>query len=84
MMQKVLGYKRGTSAKSGNEYCMIFVLRDLTDHEKSNGNVGQIVDTLFAPPDQMNYMQPDMVGKEIICDYDFAGGRGYLRKISVK
>ena len=82
-MAKLIGYKKGTS-KKGNDYCMATLLYELSERDKQNGAVGQKVEDIFLPENQINYLKPEHIGKEIVCDYEYSGGRGYLVGITVK
>lgn len=83
-MAKLVGYRRFTSKKNGQEYCVASVVSDLSDTEKSNGYVGQKTEDIFLPAEQINFLNPSHIGKELVCDYTISSGRAYLNHVSVK
>lgn len=83
-MTKLLGYQKGVSKKSGNAYCMIYVVSDFSDNEKSNGAQGSKVESLFLPSDQVDILKPVDIGKEVILGYSISGGRAFLNNVTVK
>lgn len=83
-MMKLLGYRKGVSKKTGNPYCQMHVLSDVSEGEKNGGFVGQKTETPFAPEGYVDYLKPEMIGKEIFLDYSISGGRAFLTSISVK
>lgn len=83
-MTKLVGYRDGVSKKSGKQYTCLYVLQDLTSFDKQNGSVGSKVDTIFAPDSLVGGFKPADIGKELLLDYDFGGGRAYLVNIVVK
>lgn len=83
-MTKLLGYVKGVSKKNGNSYCMMHVVSDFSENEKTNGAQGAKVETLFLPSDQMDVLKPADIGKEIFLDYTISGGRAFLNGVTVK
>lgn len=82
-MVKLVGYKRFTS-KKGTECCVASIVKDMSAREKENGAVGQSVDEIFLPPEQINLLKPTDIGKELLLDYELSAGRAYLVNVSVK
>lgn len=83
-MTKLLGYQKGVSKKSGNPYCMIYVVSDFADNEKANGAQGSKVESMFMPTEQIDSLKPVDIGKEIILGYSISGGRAFLNNVTVK
>lgn len=81
-MTKLVGYRKFTS-KNGKEYCVAEVVSDITEREANRGFVGQKVEELFMPEDQVDIFKPTDIGKEIETTYELSGGRAYLVKVSV-
>lgn len=83
-MAKLVGYRRFTSKKNGQEYCVASVVSELSETEKQNGFVGQKTEDIFLPSDQVNFLNPSHIGKEIVCDYSISGGRAFLNGITIR
>ena len=82
-MTKLVGYRKFASTKNGKEYCVAQVVSDVTEREANRGFVGQKVEELFMPEEQVNFFSPADIGKEIETTYELSGGRAYLVKVSV-
>lgn len=82
MATKLIGYKRFTSKKNV-ETCIASVVQDLSDRDRAGGSVGQRVDEIFMPHDQVDYLQPEHIGKELSFSYDMVSGTPYLSKVTV-
>lgn len=82
-MTKLVGYRKFASSKNGKEYCVAQVVSDVTEREANRGFVGQKVEELFLPEDQIDVFKPTDIGKEIETTYELSGGRAYLVKVSV-
>lgn len=82
-MTKLVGYRKFASSKNGKEYCVAQVVSDVTEREVNRGFVGQKVEELFLPEDQIDVFKPSDIGKEIETTYELSGGRAYLVKVSV-
>lgn len=82
-MTKLVGYRKFASTKNGKEYCVAQVVSDVTEREANRGFVGQKVEELFLPGDQVDILKPTDIGKEIETTYELSGGRAYLVKVSV-
>ena len=80
---KLIGYKKLKSKKNDKAYCVAIILRDITEREKNYGAVGQTCDEVFMPEEQINYLTPEMVGKDVKLHYDYLGGRPYLEKVEI-
>ena len=76
---QLVGYKRFVS-KNDKQICIATVLRDATRREKEYGSVGRVAEEVFVPAEQYDYLQPDMVGKNVKLYWD----RQYLDKIEVQ
>jgi len=83
-MTKLVGYKKITSKKSGKDFCVAFVVQDVSEREKENGFIGQKVDEIFFPEAQLDLLKPSDIGKELLLDYELSGGRAYLVNVTVK
>lgn len=84
MKSVLVGYKKFVSKKNGNEYCVANVLSEFSEREKSNGCVGKKIEEVFLPKEQVDYLTPDMINKEISMEYELSGGRAYLVNVTVK
>lgn len=84
MASRLVGYRRFTSKKNGKEYCVASVVSDLTDVEKNNGYVGQKTEEIFLPEEQVDFLNPSHIGKEMLCEYTISSGRAFLNKVTVK
>lgn len=82
-MVKLVGYRRFTS-KKGVETCIASVIQDANDRDKASGFVGQKVDEIFIPAEQVDDLKPEHIGKELVMSYDMSGGRPYLTRVAVK
>jgi hypothetical protein len=83
-MGKLIGYRHIVSKKNGKEYCVATVVSDATAREVQNGVVGQKSEDIFLPEEQLNYLKPEHIGKELLCQYEYSNGRGYLQSVTVK
>lgn len=82
-MKKLVGYRKFVSAKNGKEYCVAQVVSDVTGREADRGFVGQKVEELFMPEEQVDFFKREYIGKEIETTYELSGGRAYLVEVSV-
>ena len=82
-MTKLVGYRKFASTKNGKEDCVAQVVSDVTEREANRGFVGQKVEELFLPEDQIDVLKPEDIGKGIETTYELSGGRAYLVKVSV-
>lgn len=82
-MMKLVGYRRGTS-KKGSVYCMMNILTDSSDVDRSNGQVGQKTEEIFLPSNLVDMLKPSDIGHEVICDYFVSGGRAFLDNVTIK
>lgn len=78
----LIGYKKGTSQK-GKPYCLAQVMSEYNAMQNSNGCVGNVVQDIFIPPHQIDYLEPKMVGKEIKLDYEVNFGKAFLVQVQV-
>lgn len=83
-LTKLVGYKKITSKKSGKHFCVASVLSDLSPREKEQGAVGQKVEEIFLPEEQIDFLKPADIGKEFFVNYNISGGRAYVSDVSVK
>lgn len=82
-MVKLVGYRRFTSKKNV-ETCIASVIMDANDRDKNSGHVGQKTDEIFMPSDQVDFLKPEHIGKELVLSYDMSGGRAFLTNVAVK
>lgn len=82
-MVKLMGYRRFVS-KKGADTCIANVVIDASEREKESGQVGQKTDEIFMPAEQVDFLKPEYIGKELVLSYDLAGGRPYLNRVAVK
>lgn len=82
-MCKLVGYKMLKNKKDGRPMCLAQILRDANPRDIRYGCHGQIVDDIWMPEEQVNLFTDADVGKEIKLEYEFSGGRAYLRSVSV-
>ena len=82
-MMKLVGYRRGTS-KKGSAYCMMNILTDSSDVDRSNGQVGQMTEEIFLPSNLVDMLKSSDIGHEVICDYSVSGGRAFLDNVTIK
>lgn len=83
-MGKLVGYRTFVSKKNGQKYCVAGVVSEVSAFDKENGYVGAKVEELYLPSAQVDFLNPSMIGKELVCDYSISGGRAYLNNVSVK
>ena len=82
-MMKLVGYRKGTS-KKGIPYCMMNILTDAAEIDRSNGQIGQKTEEIFLPSDLVDLLKPSDIGHEVICDYSVSGGRAFLDNVTIK
>ena len=82
-MMKLVGYRKGTS-KKGTPYCMMNILTDAAEIDRSNGQIGQKTEEIFLPSDLVDLLKPSDIGHEVICDYSVSGGRAFLDNVTIK
>ena len=82
-MMKLVGYRKGTS-KKGSAYCMMNVLTDASEIDRSNGQIGQKTEEIFLPSNLVDMLKPSDIGHEVICDYSVSGGRAFLDNVTIK
>lgn len=82
-MMKLVGYRKGTS-KKGSAYCMMNVLTDSSEIDRSNGQIGQKTEEIFLPSSLVDMLKPSDIGHEVICDYSVSGGRAFLDNVTIK
>ncbi|MEI3169020.1 MAG: hypothetical protein V8S58_14605 [Lachnospiraceae bacterium] len=46
--------------------------------ETASGAVGCKTEDIFMPEEQVNFLKPEHIGKEVKLDYELSGGRAYL------
>lgn len=73
----LVGYKRFKS-KKGNEVCMASVSTPFSPAENGRGCYGDDVQTVFMPENQLDYLQPSDIGKEVKLSYSISSGRAFL------
>lgn len=83
-MNKLIGYRMGTAQKTGRAYCMAYVLSEPSDRDKEFGAVGQVAEKVYMPADQVDFLKPEFIGKELKFDYVLSGGKPYLSHVTVK
>lgn len=83
-MGKVLGYRNGKSFKTGKAFCEIYVASEIKPADAEHGWNGMRIDRVYAPENQLDYMRPEFVGKELTCEYNINGRSAWLERISVK
>lgn len=82
MEKKLIGYKKFTN-KKGRPMCIAYVVTPFSSRQLDAGACGCESEGVFLPDDQLDYLQPDDLGKEVSTDYDIVGGRAYLRRFTV-
>lgn len=83
-MAKLIGYRRFTSKKNGETYCVATLLCDLTQRDIAGGCVGQKTEDIFVPSEQVNLLRPEDIGKQLQCNYEYSNGKAYLLSVAVK
>lgn len=83
MSMILLGYSKGVSKKSGNDYQMIQVAVPCTQADNKRGAYGNMVDTHFLDNDVFNKLTPDMVGKKVDFKTSGFGFRAHIDEIFV-
>lgn len=63
-MMKLVGYRRGTS-KKGSAYCMMNILTDSSDVDRSNGQVGQKTEEIFLPSNLVDMLKSSDIGLKL-------------------
>ena len=74
---RLVGFNRFKS-KNGEMFCVANVVTPYTEREKRYDNFGEKVDTVFLPPEKVNYLKESDIGKEVEVSYDISGGRAYI------
>lgn len=79
MEMVLIGYSKGVSKKSGNDYQMLQVAVPCTVADNKRGAYGNMIDTHFISLEVFNKLTPDMVGKKV----DFkTSGFGFRAEIN--
>lgn len=81
-MSKLVGFKHFTSKKGAN-FCVANVVTEYSAREITIDCVGSKVEEIFLPADQLTYLIPSDIGKEVRLEYEISGGRAYLTKFEV-
>lgn len=72
-MTTLLGYLRSISKKTGNPYCRAYVSVPYSGWDMEKGFVGQKVQDIYIPGDQLDYLKPEHVGKELVIEAEPSG-----------
>lgn len=84
MSEKILNVHKFHSTKKDKDYCILLILRDLTESEKKQGFLGELTtEEVFLPDELIDKFNADSVGKEVKRMYSIVGGRAYLESIDV-
>lgn len=83
-MTKLAGYRKFVSKKNNKNYCVAFLLHDVSDRDKDAGFIGQKIEEVFLPPSCVDLFTPGDVGKQVFLDYEITNGNAFLRQVSVK
>lgn len=72
------------STKKDKDYCVIQILRDITQNERDNGFFGkQVGEQHFLPDSLVNKFTNTDVGKSIELVYEVVGGKANLVDINI-
>ncbi len=82
-MSTLVGFHFVKSKKSGKEFCIANVVTDYGTRDIENDCVGSKVAEIFLPEEQLHYLTPADIGKEVLMDYEISGGRAYLVSMNV-
>lgn len=79
----LLGFMKGTGSKSGKPYCILHIAFPFEESQIARGAHGSAAEEVFCPADQLDYIQPGDLNKEIEVTYNVSGNRLYVDKITV-
>lgn len=79
----LLGFMKGIGNKSGKPYCMLHVAFPYEEKQLAKGACGSNAEEIFCPAEQIDYIQPGDVNKEIEISYNVSGGRLFVDEITV-
>lgn len=83
-MNKIVGYVKGVSQKTGKPYCRVYVMSELTEREKEMGFVGMKTVEEYLPDGHTDDIKPSDIGKELTFTYDVVGNRAYKNGVIIK
>ena len=73
------------SDKKNKDYCIIQIVRDLYESEKSKGYIGvQKFEEIFLPDSLVGTLTADHIGKNLDLEYVVENGKAELVHIKVK
>ena len=82
--KKLIGYHSFTS-KTGENFMVIDVIGKVTSREKESGYVGsEKVESIFVPKNCFEKLNEQLIGKNLICNFEVSNGRAYLVDFEVE
>ena len=78
----LVNYKRFKS-KKGNDVCTATIIRAPFPYELRQNQVGDSCETIFMPSDQLNYLKPADIGRDVELHYDVQGRFSTLTEVVV-
>lgn len=84
MKAVLLNLRKFHSTKKEKDYCVIQVLRDITQGERNRGYFGkQVSEEHFLPDNLVNKLDNSHVGKNLDLVYEVIGGKANLVDINI-
>lgn len=78
----LVGVSKFTS-KAGKPFTVAFLSQDFNPADTAKGCFGQKIEQIFVPEEQLDYLKPEDLGKEITMDYVFYNGSPRVSVIHV-
>lgn len=83
MKSMLVGFKRFKS-KTGVDCCVMYLVTAPTERERQSGVVGDRVQEVFCPSEQVNLLTANDIGKDVELNYSISNGKAFLTGITVK
>lgn len=83
-MTKLINVHNFHSNKQNKDYSVIQVLRDITQRERDNGYIGDVIlEEIFLPDNLVNVLGLSDINQELDLQYSVIGGKAILDNIVV-
>lgn len=84
MNTKIINVKNFHSSKKDKDYTTLLIMRDITDFEKRQGYLGDVIcEEIFVPESQVNSFGQEHIGKEVQLLYSVSGNRAILDTVQL-
>lgn len=82
--KRLVGYHSFTS-KAGEKFMVVDVIGKVTSREAASGYVGtEKVESIFVPENCWSKLTEQIIGKNLICNFEVSNGRAYLVDFDVE